>query len=87
MTNPYVSKFHKRPIHPRGTYGNLSKLEEELDEVREALEQGQIFMAMIELSDLIGAIGGLAEKHGYSLEDLIQFSEKVREIRKQENKI
>lgn len=76
-------KWHNRPIK-KGIYGEFSKVEEEVDEAREALEQNNHLMYLIELSDIIGAIEKIAENHGLSLEDLINFSNKVKESKKDE---
>lgn len=47
--------YHQRTI-PKGTVGEVSKIEEELAELKDALEQNNQIMALVELSDLIGAI-------------------------------
>lgn len=75
--------WHNRKIK-KGSYGELSKIEEELDEAREALEQGNKLMFLIELSDVIGAVEGVIQKHGLSLNDLIKFSNKVKESKRNE---
>ena len=75
--------WHNRPIK-KGVYGEFSKVEEEVDEAREALEQNNSLMYLIELSDVIGAIEKVAENHGLSLQDLINFSRKVKESKKYE---
>ena len=41
-------------------------------------------MYLIELSDIVGAIEGIAENYNLSLEDLINFSNKVKESKKNE---
>lgn len=50
-----MSKYKQSPFHNRqiikGEYGKLSKIEEELDEARDAAEQGIDLMVLIELSD------------------------------------
>lgn len=66
--------FHKREIQ-KGTYGELSKIQEELEEAFDAEEQGQDLMLLIELSDMIGAIEGVAKKYGFDLERLQKFAE------------
>jgi hypothetical protein len=76
-----MSGFHKARIK-KGVYGELSKIQEELDEAKDAEDQGIQLMLLIELSDIIGAVEGVAEKHGMSLKDLIQFSDKVKKVRK-----
>ena len=83
MTEYKKSYFHVMPVR-RGTYGELSKVQEELDEALDAETRGQKLLLMIELSDIIGAVAGVAERHGYSLDDLIQFSELRRNVFRQE---
>lgn len=75
--------WHNRPIK-KGVYGEFSKVEEEVDEARDALEQNNHLMYLIELSDVIGAIEKIAENHGLTLDDLIRFSKKVKESKKYE---
>ena len=83
MSDQKESLFHNRPIF-EGEYGKLSKIEEELDEAKEAAEQGIDLMVLIELSDIIGAVAGVVEQqYGMTLDDLVQFSEKVRAIKAQ----
>lgn len=47
----------------RGTYGETSKIREELDELRDAEAQGVRLMGLVEMPDLLGAIRGYAELH------------------------
>lgn len=75
--------WHNRKIK-KGIYGEFSKIEEELDEAREALEQENKLMFLIELSDILGALEGVIEKNGLSLSDLIKFSNKVKESKRYE---
>lgn len=85
MTKYKDSPFHVGKIRV-GTYGELSKIQEELDEAVDAQEQGIDLMVLIELSDIIGAVAGVAEQqYGFTLDQLIAFSEKVREIRSSED--
>jgi len=51
-----MSFFHKRAISCKGTLGDLSKIREELEEVEEALEQGDKMLVLVEIVDLLGAI-------------------------------
>jgi hypothetical protein len=62
---------------PRGTFGELSKIQEELLEAMDADDQGCSLMILQELSDLIGAVRGyLATHHPHTtLQDLIKMSE------------
>jgi hypothetical protein len=39
--------YHLRQIFPQGTYGELSKVYEELDEYQESLEQNNKIMAVL----------------------------------------
>jgi len=54
--------YHLREIK-KGEYGEISKIEEELDELKEALEQDNMIMAMCELSDVYGALDGYLKKY------------------------
>lgn len=54
--------YHVEDI-PRGEYGEISKILEEAAELKDAMEQGQKIMCLIELSDILGAIEGYLEKH------------------------
>jgi len=83
MTTYKNSRFHVHPVR-EGTYGELSKIQEELDEALDAETRGQELLLMIELADIIGAVAGVAERYGYTLESLIQFSELVRSVRRQD---
>ena len=73
--------WHKRKI-TKGTYGEFSKIEEEVEEAKDALEQNNNLMYLIELSDILGAIEGIVEKHGLTISDLKTFSNKVKESKK-----
>ncbi|AEO93545.1 gp286 [Bacillus phage G] len=68
-----MSGFHNRKIQ-KGIYGELSKIEEELQEAYDAEEQGQDLMLLIELADMIGAIEGVAKKYNMSLDQLVAFA-------------
>ena len=65
--------YHKVHIE-KGEYGNISKVEEELHELKDAIEQDSTILAMVELSDLYGALEGLAETLGVTMEQVIRFS-------------
>jgi len=54
--------YHLTDI-PKGEYGQLSKVIEEALELKDAMEQGQKIMCLVELSDILGAIEGYLEKH------------------------
>lgn len=49
--------YHTRKIE-KGEFGQFSKINEEVQELRDALRQDCKIMALMELSDLYGAIRG-----------------------------
>jgi hypothetical protein len=63
--------YHLREI-PKGVFGEASKVLEEAAEFGEALEQGSHLMALIELSDMRGAIDGYLQSNhaGLTINDL-----------------
>jgi len=66
--------YHIREIK-RGVYGERSKIMEELQEWKDAVEQDNPVMELIELSDLIGAIAGHTEKQfNIGLEGLLKMA-------------
>lgn len=70
--------YHLREIK-KGQLGELSKIQEELDEAFDAEEQGVKIMLAVELSDLIGAVEQYAiQKLGLTLEDLIKMKDVTR---------
>lgn len=76
-----MSKWHVREIQ-KGQLGELSKVYEEYLEALDAQEQGQVLMLLFELSDIIGACGLVAAKHGMGLDDLVKFSKLRSEVAK-----
>lgn len=64
--------YHVTPI-ARGTFGEPSKITEEMEEFLDALSQGNPIMALVELSDLLGAVEGYLVRYfpNTSLNDLI----------------
>lgn len=66
--------YHLRDI-PRGDYGTARKVLEEAHEFVDAVEQGSDVMALVELSDLYGAVRGWLARHPTITEaDLERFS-------------
>ena len=61
--------YHIRKID-KGILGHISKVQEELHEYEDAMEQGSTIMAAVELSDLYGALEAVAEKHNLTMDDL-----------------
>ena len=70
-----VPGYHIAAI-PRGEFGQLSKIFEELHEAQDAEDQGVKLMVLQELSDAIGAMEGYLKKHSpnVTLQDLIDMS-------------
>lgn len=64
----------------RGIFGNASKVLEETAEFEDAVAQGNKVMALVELSDLIGAVEGYLEKHhpSITLQDLITMKDATK---------
>ena len=66
-----MAGYHLREIK-RGVFGEASKITEEHEEFLESLEQQNPVMALVELSDLIGAIEAyVVRHHKISLDELI----------------
>lgn len=59
---PEKPGYHLTEI-PRGVYGEISKILEEAAELKDAMEQANKVMVLIELADLIGAIDGYLENY------------------------
>lgn len=72
--------YHKNKI-PKGEYGEFSKIEEEFLEFKDAYEQRNQVLSLVELSDLIGAIGGFLQKYHRSISfvDLISMANSTKE--------
>lgn len=68
--------YHLSEI-PKGELGEFSKVQEEFNELRDALDQGSKVMALVELSDMIGAVQAYLDNHfpGFTVQDLITFSQ------------
>jgi len=67
--------YHLRPIKVKGVFGKTSKIHEELDELEEALEQNNRILALCELSDIFGALAGVAESLGTNITEVAKMSE------------
>lgn len=67
-----ISPYHTRHI-PKGQYGELSKVFEEAEELKDADDQGNPILVLNELADIVGAIDGFVNKyHGMDIEDVIK---------------
>ena len=58
----------------KGVLGDLSKIQEELDELKDAELQESKILISVELSDLYGAIEAYASKYNLKMKDLKKFS-------------
>ncbi len=61
--------YHIRTI-AKGILGQTSKIREELEELEDAIEQNVKIMALVELSDLYGAVKAMATTLGTTMEEL-----------------
>lgn len=75
-SDPAQAGYHVRKIE-RGILGDASKIREETEEFMDSVEQGCQIMALVELSDLLGAVDAYLAKHhpGISREDLSKMNE------------
>lgn len=64
-----VAGYHLKQI-PRGVFGEVSKVIEEALELEDALEQGNVILALCEMADLYGALRAVAERYGARMSDL-----------------
>lgn len=71
MAGYHINKIEK------GTIGELSKIYEEVEEIKDAEQQGITIMLLVELSDMLGATQLYLEKHHptISIEDLLKMSD------------
>jgi hypothetical protein len=67
------SGYHLAKIQ-KGKLGEISKIQEELDELKDAELQESKVMISVELSDLYGALEAYAIKQGLTMDDLKKFS-------------
>jgi phosphoribosyl-ATP pyrophosphohydrolase len=73
--SPPLPGYHVRSITP-GVLGELSKIQEELDELADAQAQGSKIMMLVEMADLYGALQLYLEQNfsDVTMEDLARFS-------------
>ena len=63
--------YHLKEIK-KGTLGEFSKIQEEMEELTDAVQQNIAPLIVCELCDMVGAIELYAKKWNMSLEDLIK---------------
>lgn len=76
-TVPQASGYHKRVI-PRGEFGKISKIREELEELEDSYDQGVRIMVLCELADLYGALEGFALTQGVTMNDLRSMNDRTK---------
>lgn len=69
-----TSGYHLTEI-TKGTLGELSKIQEELDEAKDALAQASEILLHVELSDIYGALEAVAEHNGTNMDELKKMSD------------
>lgn len=73
--------YHKNKNIKKGTVGEFSKIAEEFEELKDAVEQDDKILILCEISDLLGAVELYLSKNFYesiSFENCIAFSRKTQ---------
>lgn len=65
--------YHIKKIK-KGKIGKISKVQEEIDEFKDAMKQDCKIMAILELSDIYGALEEVANNFNLSMNDLKKMS-------------
>lgn len=65
--------YHLKKIK-KGELGKISKVQEEVEEYKDALKQKCVIMAKLELADIYGALEAVAESHNLTMKDLKKMS-------------
>ena len=65
--------YHKTKIK-KGTLGKISKVQEEIEEYKDAIKQKCEIMAIVELADIYGALEAVAKSHKLKMNDLKKMS-------------
>lgn len=58
----------------KGVLGTFSKIQEEFEELQDAVTQQSPILILVELSDLVGAIEAVASKYNITLEEVIKMT-------------
>lgn len=69
--------YHLKNIE-KGILGDFSKIKEEFLEAEDSLEQNNVLMCLMELSDLIGAIEAYTLKYNITIIDLINMKDATK---------
>ena len=72
-TKQSKSGYHLNKIK-KGTLGDISKVQEEIEEYQDAKKQKCKIMQELELADIYGALEAVAATHGLKMQDLKKMS-------------
>jgi phosphoribosyl-ATP pyrophosphohydrolase len=78
---------YHRDIIPKGTYGEIDKVQEETFEFVDAKRQGVKIMEMLELSDIYGALEAVASNYNLTMKDLRMMSDRTKEAFKEGKRV
>lgn len=73
--------YHKNKNIKKGTIGEFSKIEEEFEELKDAVDQDDKILILCEMADLLGAVELYLKENyykGITLESCIEFSRKTQ---------
>ena len=68
-----TKSYHLKKIK-KGTLGKISKVQEEIEEYKDAIKQKCEIMAIVELADIYGALEAVAKSHKLKMNDLKKMS-------------
>ena len=85
-TKQSKSGYHLKKIK-KGTLGKISKVQEEIEEYRDAKKQKCKIMQELELADIYGALEAVAETHGLKMKDLKKMNELTKRAFKSGDRI
>lgn len=70
--------YHINKDINKGVYGKTSKIREELEELEDAEVQQNKILALVEMSDLYGALEAVVTEYGYTMLDLKKMSDATK---------
>lgn len=73
------ASYHLEKI-PKGKLGESSKILEEIFELIDAEKQGSKIMAIVECSDIYGALELYVQSRGFEMDDLKKMSEITKRV-------
>ena len=78
--------YHLKKIK-KGELGKISKVQEEVNEYKDAIKQKCLIMAELELADIYGALEAVAKSHNLSMKDLKKMSKLTKRAFKSGSRI